>query len=112
MFKIIKIKCFLLVANKIPTDPLEILQDTSVNGNSELTGILSSVYGILTIVFFAGSIISLMAHAVVTALFKNNPEKWAELKEVVGHKILMVFCASSLTSICAFIKYLADSLIS
>lgn len=112
MFEWLKNKCFILLTVNIPKDPLEIVKDTSVNSNSELTNILSSIYGILSVLCISGAILSLMAHTIIVALFRNNPEKWAELKEVVGCKLLIVSCGSALTSICAFVKYLADSFVS
>lgn len=92
-------------------DPLQIVKDTSVNNNGELTGILSSVSGIISVVGLAGAIISLMAHALIVGLVHKNPEKWAELKNVIGSKLILVTLLSGMTSICAFVKYVFDQMI-
>lgn len=92
-------------------DPLQIVKDTSVSTNGELTGLLSSVSGIISVVGLAGAILSLMAQALIVGLVHKNPEKWAELKSIIGYKLIIVTLLSGMTSICAFVKYIFDQMI-
>lgn len=92
-------------------DPLQIVKDTSVSNNGDLTGILSSVSGIISVIGLAGAILSLMAQALIVGLVHKNPEKWAELKNIIGGKLILVTVLSGMTSICAFVKYVFDQMV-
>lgn len=91
--------------------PFDYLKNPTITDDARVRSISASAWGILRTLTLGGALISLSIYIIISLLSGVNPKKYAELKEVVGFKILVVFLFCSFTSICTLVIEIAKKFI-